>query len=118
MSPKTRRIRPACASSQPAAASPLAELLDRVIELLAQRLAGQLADSLADEQRKVSTVSVEPDFYTEREAARRSTISVRTLQGWRSKGRGPRFVRTHRKVLYPRLEFEEFMKGSSTRGAN
>lgn len=88
----------------------LHEILAGFADLIAERVAANLSETLDARSHPTSPSARQPDFLDEREAARRSSISVRTLQGWRGKGRGPRFVRAHRKVLYPRLEFETWLR--------
>ena len=87
----------------------LADLLTGLAELLAERVAANLAETLESRLHPTPSSAEQPDFLNEQEVARRSSISVRTLQGWRTKGRGPRFVRAHRKVLYPRVDFEAWL---------
>ena len=47
---------------------------------------------------------------TEHEAARRLTVSVKTLQAWRVRGGGPRFVKVGRLVRYTEAAIEEFIR--------
>jgi excisionase family DNA binding protein len=47
---------------------------------------------------------------TEQEAARRLTVSVKTLQAWRVRGGGPRFVKVGRLVRYTEAAIEEFIR--------
>jgi len=47
---------------------------------------------------------------TEQEAARRLTVSVKTLQAWRVRGGGPRFVKVGRLVRYTEPSIEEFIR--------
>jgi len=84
---------------------PLHNVLEEFAELVAQRVAGRL-DGLG---RKPGTAEAPPDFCGEREIARRSGLSVRTLQGWRSRGVGPPAVRAGSRVLYPRVDFERWL---------
>jgi len=95
-------------SRTPAANAELHDILAGFADLIAKRVAATL--DARPHPIPGSVKQPEPDFLDERDAARRSSISVRTLQGWRGKGRGPRFVRAHRKVLYPRREFEEWLR--------
>lgn len=46
---------------------------------------------------------------TENEAAKFLRISPFTLQGWRHKGGGPRFVRIGRNIRYALLDLERFV---------
>jgi predicted DNA-binding transcriptional regulator AlpA len=80
----------------------LDELAEAVATRVAKRLAGQQLASEASRELK-------PDFITEIEAARRTGLSRRTLQGWRGTGRGPRWVKVGRSVRYPLPDLEEFM---------
>jgi hypothetical protein len=91
----------------------LSDFLAGFADLIAQRVAATLAEKLEGSHRTASAER-RPDFLNEQEVARLSSISVRTLQGWRVKGRGPRFVRAHRKVLYPRVETETWLRSERT----
>ncbi|MBR8000354.1 helix-turn-helix domain-containing protein [Burkholderia vietnamiensis] len=42
------------------------------------------------------------------EAAERLRVSKNTLSNWRVQGRGPKFIKLGRKVLYPLPELEAF----------
>lgn len=88
----------------------LADLLAGLADQIAERVAAHLAETRDGRMHPTPSSAHQPDFLNEREVARRSSISMRTLQGWRSKGRGPRFVRAHRKVLYPRVDFEQWLR--------
>jgi hypothetical protein len=92
----------------------LSDILAGLADLIAERVAANLAETLEARSHPTPSVAKQPDFLDEHEVARRSSISVRTLQGWRLKGRGPRFVRAHRKVLYPRIEFETWLRSDSS----
>lgn len=49
---------------------------------------------------------------TTAEVAARLRISVRTLENWRQvKGRGPRFAKFGKRVLYPVAEVEAYERG-------
>ena len=84
-------------------------ILAMLADLIAARVSDRLVEGTDGVPRHVATPVNQPDFLTEPEAARRSSISVRTLQGWRGKGQGPRVVRAGRRVLYPRIDFESWL---------
>ncbi|MDD5479637.1 helix-turn-helix domain-containing protein [Rhodoferax sp.] len=44
----------------------------------------------------------------ENELAQRWGMSPKTLQRWRSEGRGPRYFKLSRKVIYPMAEIQKF----------
>lgn len=46
------------------------------------------------------------DLLTEVEAAPRVGVSVKTLQGWRVSGNGPRFIKAGRRVVYDPADIE------------
>jgi predicted DNA-binding transcriptional regulator AlpA len=48
------------------------------------------------------------EFLREQEVADFLDVRVRTVQGWRQKGQGPKFVKFGKTVRYPRRELEEF----------
>jgi predicted DNA-binding transcriptional regulator AlpA len=50
---------------------------------------------------------------TERGAAERLGLAVATLRAWRTKGKGPRFVRFGRAVRYLPCDLEEFIRASA-----
>jgi hypothetical protein len=93
----------------------LHDILAGIADLTAERVAANLADKL-EASHQIPSAEKQPDFLNEQEIARISSISVRTLQGWRAKGHGPRFVRAHRKVLYPRLDVAQVGATQSVRG--
>lgn len=73
-----------------------------VIDALADALAQRVADRLAlREPEHASPRGTEPAYLSEQEAARRTRLSRRTLQGWRARGEGPRYVKLGRAVRYP-----------------
>lgn len=98
----------------PAVSPEFSVILAGFANLIAERVAANLAETLEARSHSAPDAAKEPDFLTEQEIARRTNISVRTLQGWRAKGRGPTFVRAHRMVLYPRVEFETWLKSESS----
>lgn len=60
----------------------------------------------------------EPDpLLTEGEAARLLALSIRTLQAWRTTGRGPAFVRAGRAVRYTRRGLAEWVEACTVSGA-
>jgi excisionase family DNA binding protein len=50
-----------------------------------------------------------PPAITEREAAERLQMSQRTLQAWRTRGEGPRFLKLGRSVRYTEQELDSWM---------
>jgi excisionase family DNA binding protein len=46
---------------------------------------------------------------TEREASEYLRVAPRTLQRWRQLGRGPRFVRAGRRVLYRKHDLDDWL---------
>lgn len=58
------------------------------------------------------------DFIDEREAARLSGLSVKTLQDYRWKGVGCRFYKTGWYVRYNRAEFLQWMNSKRSRFDN
>lgn len=51
----------------------------------------------------------------ERDAARLLSVSMRTLQAWRSRRCGPPFVRLGRAVRYPRAQLIEWIQSKIDR---
>lgn len=92
-------------------------LAAQLIEPLAERLAQHLALDMERNARTELTES-KPDFLSEAALAKRSGISCRTLQGWRARGGGPRWVKVGRRVLYPRLDADAFLaRGPKSKAA-
>jgi hypothetical protein len=100
-----------------AASTATSDILAAIAELIAQRVSESVLEGLKAHGATEPPSAPKPDFYTEGEVARRSSLSVRTLQSWRSRNRGPLYVHVGRRVLYPRIELEKFLKGSGTSGA-
>jgi hypothetical protein len=89
----------------------IADLVERFADAVALRVSTRLTNDLSNAQ-SAAAKKVEPDFLGERDVARRTGISVRTLQSWRFKGKGPPYTRAGRRVIYPRQSLNEFLGGS------
>jgi hypothetical protein len=50
-------------------------------------------------------------FLTQHELSKRWHLSPRTLEGWRLKGIGPRWVKVSSRVLYRRTDIERAEEG-------
>jgi predicted DNA-binding transcriptional regulator AlpA len=50
------------------------------------------------------------EYLTEEEAAKLYSLSAATLRTERSRGRGPRFVKKGRKVLYKKSELDDYLE--------
>ena len=50
-----------------------------------------------------------PILLTERQAAEFLTVRVKTLQAWRVRGRGPKFIKLGGSVRYRREDLEQFL---------
>jgi excisionase family DNA binding protein len=50
------------------------------------------------------------DLMTPKEAGEYLKISVNTLAAWRSKKRGPQFIKTGRTVKYSRADLDSYLK--------
>jgi helix-turn-helix protein len=94
--------------------APVEDILTTLADAIAERVAQRLV--LNGQERRPQTARPLPDFYSEAEVAKRSGLSVRTLQGWRQKGGGPPAVKAGRRVLYSRLDFEAWLAAHSRRG--
>ena len=55
---------------------------------------------------------------SEAQAADFLNLSACTLQQWRSKGRGPQFVKLNRMVRYRRSDIDAFVESGAERSAN
>ncbi len=97
-----------------AATDPLHELLSKLAELIAERVASRL--SLDGRDRKPETAKALPDFLSEADVSRRTGLSRRTLQGWRHRGCGPPKVLAGRRVLYSCADLDSWLK-TRTRAA-
>jgi predicted DNA-binding transcriptional regulator AlpA len=89
-----------------------AELLDAVIEGIAQRVTELVAEKLHGLQPKPP--AQEARYLNERAVAQRTGISVKTLQGWRCHGRGPPFQRAGRRVLYAADAVARWLESNGT----
>ena len=56
-------------------------------------------------------MQTEPAF-TETELAHRWNVCIKTLQRWRSEGRGPRYLKLSKRVSYPLESVIEFERGA------
>ncbi|MBR1216214.1 helix-turn-helix domain-containing protein [Bradyrhizobium sp. JYMT SZCCT0180] len=50
---------------------------------------------------------------TEEQAAELLALSVRTLQAWRLRGAGPRYVRAGRAIRYQQIELVEWISANT-----
>jgi predicted DNA-binding transcriptional regulator AlpA len=63
------------------------------------------------------TTTTDPDeLLTEAQAAQLLKLSIRTLQAWRFRATGPRFVRAGRAVRYRRRELNQWVELNSCQG--
>jgi len=62
------------------------------------------------EFRNPSTTREDRRLLNEKDAAPRLGVSVRTLQAWRIRGNGPKFVKLNRKVLYRPEDLDGFVE--------
>lgn len=91
--------------------------LDPILDMLADAVAARVAERLAGYTGKAEQkAGREPDFLSEIEVSHRTGLSRRTLQGWRAAGRGPKFTKTGRRVLYPVRELAEFLAAQQPAG--
>jgi hypothetical protein len=87
------------------------DLLDTIADAVAERVACKLGDLLRESHAKPTQEASR--YLSERAVAERLGISVRTLQGWRSVGRGPEFQKAGRRVLYPADGLQRFLTEDS-----
>jgi hypothetical protein len=88
--------------------------IDGFLETLVERIATRVAERLSTDAPRGKDPAAgvpQPDFYSEADLAKRTGLSQRTLQGWRSKGSGPQWTKVGRRVLYPRPDAETFFQG-------
>lgn len=57
------------------------------------------------------SVTGEPPYLTETDAAARSTLSARTLQEYRKKGGGPPYLKVGHRIVYRRDDLDRWMTG-------
>src|SRR6202030_1476355 len=71
-----------------------------------------LSNSQPDSSAPMPATSEHPEeYWTERYTSKRTRTGVRTLQRWRSEGRGPPYVRFGpRKILYRRSAVEAWIR--------
>jgi len=94
-----------------------AELLEAVIERIAQIVAEHISEKLLERQQPKPAAHGATHF-DERTVSQRTGIAVKTLQSWRSHRRGPPFVRAGRKVLYPSEGLQDWLSGDSQEGTD
>jgi predicted DNA-binding transcriptional regulator AlpA len=73
--------------------SHLEALLSALADVVAERVVARL-------QAQQSAHSESESLLTEAQFARRAGLSRKTLQAWRARGRGPRFVKLGRAIRY------------------
>ena len=57
-------------------------------------------------------VAVMSEYLTPREAGKLLRKATTTLKNWRVHGKGPRFIRVNRSILYDRKDIEEHIEKS------
>ncbi len=62
---------------------------------------------------ELAAASVWQNFLDEKRLAEYLDVSVRTVQGWRSRGGGPRYVKLGRRVRYARPDIEAWLERQS-----
>lgn len=55
-------------------------------------------------------VQMQPRFLRARDAARHIGVAEKTLANWRSAGKGPRFSRLGRAIVYAREDLDRFVE--------
>jgi predicted DNA-binding transcriptional regulator AlpA len=55
------------------------------------------------------------ELLTEEQLALKGSFSRRTLQGWRTQGKGPRFVKLGRLVRYRAADVHEWLEANAAR---
>ena len=83
------------------------DIVDMLADALAERLAPRIRSAAAPAPRSTD----ESVFLDERAVAKTTGLSRRTLQGWRARGRGPKFRKAGSRVLYRRSDVESFLGG-------
>ena len=76
-------------------------------------------------ERKVAKMSRPPDerqskqiYFNEKDVAKRLGLSVKTLQNWRTKGIGPRWIKIGRSVRYRLRDIIAFQKSLTGGGGS
>jgi excisionase family DNA binding protein len=86
-----------------------AELLDALVELLAQSsLADRIADAVAQRLARQAAAPDPSEHLSEKAAAKLLGVSPRTLEGWRREGTGPAWRPVGRRIRYSRAALAEF----------
>lgn len=55
------------------------------------------------------------EYYTTEECAAILKVSPKTLETWRSRGKGPKYYKVGGRVLYKKSDIEAFIEGSLVR---
>jgi predicted DNA-binding transcriptional regulator AlpA len=103
-----RAIRDVIARNRPA--DDLQGILSGLADLIAARVADNLGEVLKAHERNSPATANAPHYLSECELSKRTGISRRTLQGWRARGRPPRWVRLGNRVLYDARALDELLR--------
>jgi predicted site-specific integrase-resolvase len=63
----------------------------------------------------MSATMTMPELLTTEEAAKHITVSTRTLEDWRSDGKGPPYVRCGRRIAYPADDLASRLRSNTVR---
>jgi hypothetical protein len=81
------------------------------LNALAERVATKVADALA--KRPAERFTDTPDWFTAAAAGKYLGFTVKTLEEWRRKGRGPKWNKLNgRSVRYARADLDSFATAS------
>jgi NAD/NADP transhydrogenase alpha subunit len=92
------------------AAADLQNILAGVADLIAAKVAESLGAVIKAREQAPSTRGKAPDFVSEQDLSKRTGVSRRTLQGWRAKGKPPRWVKLGSRVLYDARAVDELLR--------
>ena len=98
------------ARRQSGATEPLHEILAGFADLIAGRVAENLGAALKAHQHDASARAKAPDYLSENALSERTGISRRTLQGWRARGRPPKWVKFGGRLLYDARALDELLQ--------
>jgi len=92
------------------------ELLDSIAAAIAQRVIAYL-EQRAPQAPPPSTLPQAAEFLTTRQAAKLFALSVGTLEGWRSSGKGPATIKIGTAIRYSRVDLDAWLAKHRKKGA-
>jgi hypothetical protein len=87
-----------------------ADPLNSLLDALADRVADRVVKHLEARRTAQPQGNAAARYLDERGVESRYGLKRRTLQGWRARGKGPRFRRGGRRILYCVADIDKFLE--------